>query len=343
MWYFALLFACLFMNACIAWNEPINSRQVSSNTFKKAGNVAAASLSFFGLIERSKATTFFDTDVYGDKELKIATVNKLKQKLRNAILADPSIASGFLKLSVNDALGYNIVNRDGGADGSLLFEMDRDCNKDLASALKVLQTVQKDLQRTNTLSFADVCAFGGSEALESMGCGRVVVQIGRYDSKKANAKESAVSWSSPSSDSIVSAFQESGLQVKDALVLLSSIGEVDRVVSATQAASQKKKEDDEDEDDLFEPEPFVPTTFGARDDIFGSKVGKGDFGTVYLTTILKGKAASDDKLAQVILAQANGKAILSKYVGNDLAYRKDVADIYAKLTQIGESYTTRNS
>ena len=37
------------------------------------------------------AKTYFDTDVYGDKELKIATVNKIKQKLRNAILNDNSI------------------------------------------------------------------------------------------------------------------------------------------------------------------------------------------------------------------------------------------------------------
>ena len=50
---------------------------------------------------------FIDTDLYGDKELKIATINKLKQKLRDAINKDNSIAPCMLELAINDALGYN--------------------------------------------------------------------------------------------------------------------------------------------------------------------------------------------------------------------------------------------
>lgn len=50
---------------------------------------------------------FIDTDLYGDKELKIATINKLKQKLRDAINKDNTVAPYMLELAINDALGYN--------------------------------------------------------------------------------------------------------------------------------------------------------------------------------------------------------------------------------------------
>lgn len=39
--------------------------------------------------------------------MKIATINKLKQKLRDAINKDNSVAPCMLELAINDALGYN--------------------------------------------------------------------------------------------------------------------------------------------------------------------------------------------------------------------------------------------
>lgn len=50
----------------------------------------------------ARASVAFDPDRYGDKELKIATVNKLKQKLRNAIAGDLSLAVAFVRLAIND-------------------------------------------------------------------------------------------------------------------------------------------------------------------------------------------------------------------------------------------------
>ena len=75
------------------------------------------------------AKVYFDTDTYGDKELKIATVNKMKQKLRNAILADNSLGGDLLKLAINDALSYDAKTEDGGPDGSIQFELEREENK----------------------------------------------------------------------------------------------------------------------------------------------------------------------------------------------------------------------
>lgn len=144
--------------------KPIISLALASLT---AGLITDSSLS------KANAKVFFDTDVYGDKELKIATVNKIKQKLRNAILQDISVAPDLLKLAINDALGYDYSTTSGGPDGSIVFEMDRSENKGLEKALAVVLQVKKDLQRTNTVSLADIVAFGGAEALETVGCGRV--------------------------------------------------------------------------------------------------------------------------------------------------------------------------
>jgi hypothetical protein len=106
------------------------------------------------------AKVFFDTDTYGDKELKIATVNKIKQKLRNAILDDPALAPDLLRLSINDALSYNAQTEAYGPDGAIQFELDREENKGLAKAVEVVQRIKKELQRTNTVSFSDLVAFG---------------------------------------------------------------------------------------------------------------------------------------------------------------------------------------
>jgi hypothetical protein len=57
-------------------SEPTSSASEATKTllsFGKAGLFAAALLS----AQSASAKVFFDTDVYGDKELKIATVNKV--------------------------------------------------------------------------------------------------------------------------------------------------------------------------------------------------------------------------------------------------------------------------
>ena len=63
------------------------------------------------------ASVAFDPDRYGDKELKIATVNKLKQKLRNAIAGDLTLAVPFVRLAINDGRAGR-GGTDGGKEGN---------------------------------------------------------------------------------------------------------------------------------------------------------------------------------------------------------------------------------
>jgi catalase (peroxidase I) len=104
----------------------------------------------------------------------------MKQKLRNAILKDITVAPELVKLAINDALGFEIASGDGGPNGSILFEKDKTENESLKKAIDLVLGVKKEMQRTNTVSLADMVAFAGAEALETVGCSRITVQVGRY-------------------------------------------------------------------------------------------------------------------------------------------------------------------
>jgi len=292
------------------------------------------------------AKTIFDTDVYGDKELKIATVNKIKQKIRNAILQTPEIAPHLLELAISDALGYDAYNGEGGQDGSILFELSAD-SQGLNKALAALKDIQKELQRTNTVAFGDLVAFGGGEALETVGCGRVIIQVGRFDAKKSNEGITPIFWEGTSGapSDVIAAFKRSGFRPQQIACLLGALGEVKRVVKEDAIATQQKSsvtEEDEDEPE----EPFVPTSFGSRSEIFGARLGKADFGSKYLASLLDKKSkitAESDFFGYTLLQDDAVKTFVQKYAASDNTFIKDVTETYLALTKVGEAYTTRNS
>jgi Peroxidase len=89
---------------------------------------------------------------------------------------------------------YNCVNAanlllqqttTGGPDSSVVFEMDREENKGLGAALDACKAILSNMKRTSEISLSDIIAFGGGEAIEACGGPRIVVQLGRYDEKKA--------------------------------------------------------------------------------------------------------------------------------------------------------------
>ena len=156
---------------------------------------------FLASRERASAQVFFDGDTYGDKELKVATLNKLKQTLRNSITKNPKLALSYFELAVSDALSFDVLSQDGGLDGSVAFE---ELPSSFVSAINALRGVQDDLSATNAISFADCVAFAGGEALETVGPLRITVQLGKVDAKKANAKPLSFDiWNGDSSEAPV--------------------------------------------------------------------------------------------------------------------------------------------
>jgi hypothetical protein len=74
----------------------------------------------------------------------------------------------------------------------------------------------------------------------------------------------------------------------------------------------------------------------------GAKIGKGDFSSKYLSGLLRSKGVSD-KLGACLLADGACRALVEKYASNEPAFKQDVAEVYLRLTLLGEVYSTRNS
>lgn len=318
-------------------------REVARTAFQAAVLTAAVALPSS---QAAQARVYFDTDVYGDKELKIATVNKIKQKLRNAILEDAELAPQLLQLSLSDALGFQSSNQEGGPDGSIQFKIGDGKGVGLEKGIAALMKIKKELQRTNTVAFADLCAFGGAEALETAGCGRMIVQVGRFDAKAAGTAvppELSIDWRAPDANILRTRFENSGLDARDLAVLIGSLGEVKRVVAETLEAKANEGSNEDEDDAEFEAQPFVPTTFGSREAMYGAKMGKGDFGVKYFKDLLSGKDKVGGVYAQLLLDDPKVKTFVQKYAGNEAAFLKDVPEVYLRLTLLGQTSTTRNA
>ena len=128
----------------------------------------------------------------------------------------------------------------------------------------MVKKIQKELQRTNTVSFSDLVAFAGAEALETVGCDRVIVQVGRADAKKEGAADAkVVNWSNMDVATTSAAFTTAGLSSRELVLLLGALGEINRVVEETQAAGKGPEEDEDDCGiDGCDPTAGVPSTFG---------------------------------------------------------------------------------
>jgi hypothetical protein len=117
---------------------------------------------------------------YGDKELKIAAVNKIRQNVRDVITSQPSLASSILRLSLADSLSYDLSTSTGGGNGCVLdWVSSNPCDPIYKEGGKALEDIVKKLRKTTEVSRGDVVAVAGEEALESVGGERCRVQIGR--------------------------------------------------------------------------------------------------------------------------------------------------------------------
>ena len=153
------------------------------------------------LAASAPAPAFVDFDVnrYGDKEIRVSTLNRLKQNLRNVLSERPWHLEHLLRLALADALTYDQRTDVGGSSGTVrsllgLFRsadgsaaaapppdgVDAKGAQEISEALQALGTIRRYVQDT---SWADTIAFGGSVALEVTGGPRVKLQNGREDAR----------------------------------------------------------------------------------------------------------------------------------------------------------------
>nr|KJB65780.1 hypothetical protein B456_010G115200 [Gossypium raimondii]KJB65782.1 hypothetical protein B456_010G115200 [Gossypium raimondii]KJB65783.1 hypothetical protein B456_010G115200 [Gossypium raimondii]KJB65784.1 hypothetical protein B456_010G115200 [Gossypium raimondii] len=74
----------------------------------------------------------------------------------------------------------------GGMNGSIVYELERPENVGLKKSLKVLEKAKKEIEAIQSVSWADMIAVGGAEAVSICGGPKIPVTLGRLDSGESD-------------------------------------------------------------------------------------------------------------------------------------------------------------
>lgn len=347
-----LLFAAVLSDAHALWSQPrtLSPRLARTSTgegrrqfFGDLLGVGVAASTLATLPSSAQAATVIDIQRYGDKELKIGAINKVKQLLRNELLQRPAQAGDWVRLALTDALSFSAKADAGGPDAAVQFDAAvLKANPGLGAAVATLQGINKQVLKTTECTLADIVAYAGAEAIEAAGGPRIQVQIGRYDGSSVDrAGQAHFSWTGPDQPAeLAAAFQGAGFTAKDRAVLLGAVASVERAAADAKAGRAVKRVDPMDEDDELFPMDggiFIPQTFGSQKAMFGELLSTLPFDTSVFGAALKGEGGAAGAL---LVGDDATKAAAAKYAGGKVdAYRKDLVDAYTKLTIAGARLT----
>lgn len=290
--------------------------------------------SFLVGTQDANALVFYDPDRYGDKELKIATVNKLRQNVRDAIVADPSMASQFLKIAVQDALSYNSGTEEGGPDGTIIDVIlagDKSVEGLKPGATKISE-IAKKIKRTTEVTMGDVVEFAGAEAIETCGGPRIPIQLGKIDPSKRNSSGKYVDLcKDDAGKEVVSAFVSAGLTEREVALIYGALGSME-----ASAASFKKEEDDFEENEMGDEAIYIPNSFGSPKEMYGTIIGSMD------NSVFKSVVKDIKQKKRTNVGVFNDEKVVGwaqKYAGNNNGFLKDLPEAYTKVMSLGRRYT----
>ncbi|KAH6761401.1 ascorbate peroxidase 6 [Perilla frutescens var. hirtella] len=90
-------------------------------------------------------------------------------------------APGLLRLVFHDAGTFDEGDKTGGMNGSIVYELDRPENTGLQKPVKILEKVKGQVDSVRPVSWADLIAVAGAEAVSICGGPKIPVQLGRID------------------------------------------------------------------------------------------------------------------------------------------------------------------
>jgi hypothetical protein len=106
---------------------------------------------------------------YGDKELKVAIINQIKQQFRALFEKKPELLVPTFQLAMLDALSFNAKTNEGGMDGSILYRIDQPEYAKLKPAAVEVERIRSELVDKTQVTKADLIAFAGAVAIEATG------------------------------------------------------------------------------------------------------------------------------------------------------------------------------
>lgn len=131
----------------------------------------------------------------------------------------------LLRLAFHDAACFDMSEKDGGANGSIRFELDRPESFGLKRGWRVVEAVASRLkseknEEASSLSFADLIALGGAWAVEATGGPKLLslVPVGRADAARADPPGRLPSENADAAE-LVASFARKGLSVVDLVAL----------------------------------------------------------------------------------------------------------------------------
>lgn len=300
------------------------------------------------------AAVDFDIDRFGDKELKVSAINRVKQNLRNVLAERPELLGTFVLLALHDGLTYDQSTGAGGPNGSLRFEGDWEQNKELGDAMEVIKDVRK-LQR-DQMSFADTCCFAGAVAVEITGGPRIRIQLGREDAAGQDPIGNSDGIApGRSANEIVDAFNTSGLNgPRDAVLFHGAFGSLNDIGRTRLEKLKKQKEladEDDEEGDTISGDAnnvtYGKTQGGKRGAVLVSSnvsnltFGGAKFSNDYLKFMLeadKKKSADLSDRDRKMLAHPGIRDNVTLYAGKNKKFVTDFADVFEKVTMLGSRY-----
>ncbi|KAF0898132.1 hypothetical protein E2562_001780, partial [Oryza meyeriana var. granulata] len=95
-------------------------------------------------------------------------------------------AAGMLRLVFHDAGTFDIADKTGGMNGSIIYEVDRPENAGLNKSIKVLGKAKEVIDHVQQVSWADLIAVAGAESVALCGGPEIPVRLGRLDSSIAD-------------------------------------------------------------------------------------------------------------------------------------------------------------
>ncbi|XP_054792230.1 putative L-ascorbate peroxidase 6 isoform X4 [Prosopis cineraria] len=104
----------------------------------------------------------------------------IKEEVRKVL--SKGKAAGVLRLVFHDAGTFEMDDNTGGMNGSIVYELDRPENSGLKKSLKVLQKAKNQTDAIKPVSWADMIAVAGAEAVAVCGGPKIQVSVGRLDS-----------------------------------------------------------------------------------------------------------------------------------------------------------------
>ncbi|XP_015572613.1 putative L-ascorbate peroxidase 6 isoform X2 [Ricinus communis] len=142
--------------------------------------------------------------------------NLMKGEVRKVV--SKGKAAGVLRLVFHDAGTFEMNGTSGGMNGSIVFELDRPENAGLKKSLKVVEKAKKEVDAIQPVSWADMIAVAGAEAVSVCGGPTIPVLLGRLDSGEPDA-EGKLPEESLGASSLKQCFQRKGLSTQELVAL----------------------------------------------------------------------------------------------------------------------------